>query len=134
MSLVELGKRMGYPEEMARQSAWQFMKSGDPRMSMLRKFANAMRLSIDELTSRRKRMARRLETELAECRCSMDANMFRDLVVVRHKDLHPSWTEDDLVCHPDEAKSFCQVIRAEVSADVPEHVILKTLLNARKAH
>ena len=79
-------------------------------------------------------MARRLETELAECNCSMDAKMFRDLVVDRHKDMHPSWTEDDLVCHPDEAKAFCQVIRADVSADVAEHVILKTLLNARKAH
>jgi hypothetical protein len=80
-----------------------------------------------------KPMAKRLETELAECGCGMDAKMFRELVVERHAVMHPTWTQDDLVCHPDDAKNFCDVIRGEVRADVPDHVILKTLLNARKA-
>lgn len=79
-------------------------------------------------------MARKLETELREYGCAMDAKMFRDLVVERHSAMHPSWTEDDLVCHPDEAKVFCQTIRVEVGAEVPDYVILRTLLNARKAH
>jgi hypothetical protein len=125
---------MGYPEVTARQSAWQIMKTTDPRMSVLRRFADAMGISLNELGRKGKRMARRLETELAECGCSMDAKMFRDLVVERHGRMHTSWTEDDLVCHPDEAKAFCQTIRSEVGAEVPDHVILRTLLNARKAH
>src|ERR1700730_14128534 len=100
-SLVELGRRMGYPEETARQSAWQFMKTNDPRMSMLRKFAEAMGIGLDHVTTRRRRMSRKLETELGECGCSMDARMFRDLVVERHATMHPAWTEDELTCHPD---------------------------------
>jgi hypothetical protein len=79
-------------------------------------------------------MAKRLEIELAECGCEMDAKMFRELVVERHRVMHPNWTEDDLVCHPDEAKNYCAVIRSEVGAPVPDHVILRSLLNARKAH
>jgi hypothetical protein len=49
MSLHGLGLKMGYDAKTARQSAFQFMKSGDPRMSMLRKFAKAMGISVDEL-------------------------------------------------------------------------------------
>jgi transcriptional regulator with XRE-family HTH domain len=49
MTLHDLGMKMGYPEESARQSAWQFMKSGDPRISMLRRFAVASGLPLEEL-------------------------------------------------------------------------------------
>src|SRR4051794_11971874 len=77
LSLVELGRKMGYPEETARQSAWQFMKTTDPRVSMLRKFAIAMGVSIDQLTTKGKRMSRRLEDELTACECAMDPIAFR---------------------------------------------------------
>ncbi|HJT76220.1 MAG TPA: helix-turn-helix transcriptional regulator [Gemmataceae bacterium] len=53
LSLHDLGLRMGYPPETARQSAWQFMKSGDPRISMLRKFAAAAGFSVEELVGER---------------------------------------------------------------------------------
>ena len=79
-------------------------------------------------------MARKLETELRGCGCSMDADMFRDLVVERHTTMHPAWTEDELTCHPDDAKRFCEPVRGEVGSPVPDHVILRTLLNARKGH
>jgi hypothetical protein len=79
-------------------------------------------------------MARKLESELKQYGCDMDAKMFRDLVVARHGVMHGSWTVDDLVCHPDEAKAFCQAIRSEVRVEIPDHVILRALLNARKAH
>jgi len=49
LSLVELGLKMGYPKETARQSAWQFMKTEDPRISMLRRFAKALGISAKEL-------------------------------------------------------------------------------------
>jgi hypothetical protein len=34
---------MGYDEDIARQSAFQFRKTGDPRISMLRRFAKRKR-------------------------------------------------------------------------------------------
>lgn len=132
LALVELGRRMGYPEETARQSAWQFMKTTDPRMSMLRKFAEAMEVGLDQITTRRPRMSRKLEAELHDCGCSMDAKMFRDLIIERHATMHPAWTEDDLTCHPDDAKRFCTVIRGEAGNNVSDYLILRTLLNTRK--
>lgn len=45
----ELGLKMGYPPRTARQSVWQFLKSGDPRIGMLRRFARAMEISVEEL-------------------------------------------------------------------------------------
>jgi transcriptional regulator with XRE-family HTH domain len=50
-SLDELGKRMGYPDESARKSAWQFIhRTNDPRLSMLRKFADAVGVTLSTLT------------------------------------------------------------------------------------
>jgi transcriptional regulator with XRE-family HTH domain len=54
LSLHELGLKMGYSPETARQSAWQFMKSGDPRVSMLRRFAAASGMSVEELIGEQK--------------------------------------------------------------------------------
>ena len=55
LSLHDLGLKMGYPAETARQSAWQFMKTGDPHISMLRRFAKAMGIPVTELVAEGKR-------------------------------------------------------------------------------
>lgn len=55
MTLHELGLKMGYTEETARQSAFQFMKTGDPRISMLRRFAEALGITVEELIVLRKK-------------------------------------------------------------------------------
>lgn len=50
LSLHDLGVKMGYPPESARKSAWQFIeKTSDPRVSMLRRFADAMGISVKSL-------------------------------------------------------------------------------------
>jgi transcriptional regulator with XRE-family HTH domain len=50
LSFHELGQRMGYSGDPARKSAWQFlMKTTDPRLSMLEKFAEAMNVSLGDL-------------------------------------------------------------------------------------
>jgi transcriptional regulator with XRE-family HTH domain len=51
LSLVELGRRMGYEDDgMAKKSAWQFLnKTNDPRLSMLRKFAKAVGVKVESL-------------------------------------------------------------------------------------
>jgi transcriptional regulator with XRE-family HTH domain len=55
LTLHELGLKMGYPETIARQSAFQFMKSEDPRISSLRRFAAAMGVSVEELVAATKK-------------------------------------------------------------------------------
>jgi transcriptional regulator with XRE-family HTH domain len=62
LSLHELGLKMGYPPETARQSAWQFMKSGDPRISMLRRFAKAAGMHVEELIGEEKGRKARTKT------------------------------------------------------------------------
>jgi transcriptional regulator with XRE-family HTH domain len=50
MTLDELGATMGYPAATARKSAWQFInKTNDPRLSMLRKFAEAVGVKVSSL-------------------------------------------------------------------------------------
>ena len=53
LSLDELGQRMGYEGDTARKSAWQFLnQTKDPRLSMLQKFADAMKITLAELVAR----------------------------------------------------------------------------------
>ena len=49
MTQGELGERMGYKKEKARQAVWRFLRTTDPHISMLRKFAEAMEISLDSL-------------------------------------------------------------------------------------
>lgn len=49
-TLEEIGEGMGYARGIARQSAFQFLKkTNDPRLSMLRRFAKALDVSLEEL-------------------------------------------------------------------------------------
>jgi transcriptional regulator with XRE-family HTH domain len=52
LTFEQLGKAMGYEGGTARKSAWQFIdKTNDPRVSMLRRFAKAISISLEELIS-----------------------------------------------------------------------------------
>jgi transcriptional regulator with XRE-family HTH domain len=45
-----LGTRMGYPADAARKSAWQFIhRTSDPRLSMFRRFAEAVGVPLKSL-------------------------------------------------------------------------------------
>jgi transcriptional regulator with XRE-family HTH domain len=58
-TLDQLGQEMGYAPDVARKSAWQFLKkTSDPRISMLRRFAKAMGISIEELVGEKKKKRR----------------------------------------------------------------------------
>lgn len=55
-TLDQLGQDMGYPADTARKAAWQFLKkTSDPRLSMLKRFAKAMDISIEELVTENKK-------------------------------------------------------------------------------
>jgi hypothetical protein len=50
-TLDEVGLDMGYDKDVARKAVWQFLRTSDPRLSMLRRFAKAMQISLEELIS-----------------------------------------------------------------------------------
>jgi hypothetical protein len=91
--------------------------------------------SLDQLTPRGKRMTRKLEVELEESGCSLTPTGFRELLEERKATTSPSWTIDDLVCHPEKAKEFCEQIRAETACpQLSDYLILRTLMNIRRSH
>jgi transcriptional regulator with XRE-family HTH domain len=49
LTLHDLGLKMGFAPEIARQSTWQFMKGNDPRLSSLRRFSKALGIPIRKL-------------------------------------------------------------------------------------
>ncbi len=50
LSLEQVGLKMGYARDTARKSAWQFVnRTNDPRLSMLRRFADAVDISLADL-------------------------------------------------------------------------------------
>jgi len=58
-TLDELGQKMGYAGDMARKASWQFLnKTADPRLSMLRRFAQAIGIPVAELLYDEKRNGR----------------------------------------------------------------------------
>lgn len=57
-TLDEVGQSMGYSADVARKAVWQFLKTGDPRLSMLRKFARAMDVPLEDLIAEKKTKGR----------------------------------------------------------------------------
>ena len=50
LTLEELGLRMGFPPGIARRAAWQlFNRIDDPKLSTLRKLADALGVDVKEL-------------------------------------------------------------------------------------
>jgi transcriptional regulator with XRE-family HTH domain len=45
----QLGEKMGYAPTTARQAVSQFLKSGDPQIGMLRRFAKAIGVKIETI-------------------------------------------------------------------------------------
>jgi transcriptional regulator with XRE-family HTH domain len=54
LSQHDLGAKMGYSDDVARKAVWQFLRSKDPRIGMLRRFATAAGMTIEELVGERK--------------------------------------------------------------------------------
>lgn len=56
LTLDNLGQRMGYSGATARKAAWQFVsRTNNPRVSMLRKFAQAVGVTVAELFAEQKK-------------------------------------------------------------------------------
>ena len=51
LTLHDLGIKMGYDAATARKSVWQFLRTVDPRIGMLRRFAAAAGVPLEELVA-----------------------------------------------------------------------------------
>lgn len=46
LTMQQLGEKMGYAPTTARQAVSRFLRSGDPQIGMLRRFAEALGISV----------------------------------------------------------------------------------------
>lgn len=78
-------------------------------------------------------MAVNLASELKAIGCEMPADEFRDLLMELHAVLYPSWSIDELVCHPQEALEYAIIIRRRAKCSyLPDDLILRSLMNCRR--
>jgi hypothetical protein len=73
-----------------------------------------------------------IEAELRVAGCTLSRSDFYDLVDGVRQYLYGHWTEDELACHPHESLQFCAVVRTKLNAPVPDHLIMRAMLNRRK--
>lgn len=77
-------------------------------------------------------MPNKLSEELKQNGFNDEPDVFRDILVDHMFNGFGSWTIDDLLCHPAEALEYCEGVRKRTGGNIPDYVILKTLLNIRK--
>jgi hypothetical protein len=76
----------------------------------------------------------RLDRQLAGCGFAGDAEAFRITLVELLVGLFPGCTDEDVLCEPiNKAIPYCEAVRAKFDCSFPDRLILKTLLNTRKA-
>lgn len=75
----------------------------------------------------------RLATELIAYGCSETPQAFRELLIATLLNEFPERSIDSLVCRPPDALTYCNKIRKAISSNPPDVVILKTLMNIRRA-
>lgn len=78
-------------------------------------------------------MKSRLAEELKEFGCDSDAETFRSAIVDEMFRRYGCWNVDELLCNPKEAMEFCSSIRKRFVDSIPDHLILKTMINYRKS-
>lgn len=49
LTYQQIGEKMGYGPDVARQAVSQFLKTGNPRIDRLRRFAEAFKMSLSAL-------------------------------------------------------------------------------------
>lgn len=94
------------------------------RRTHRRYFENVQQLMKKKIT---------LEALLRENECTMPLDEFQDELENLHARLYQSWSVDELLLHPDDAKEFCNTIRHQTSSQgLPDDLILRCLMNRRK--
>ncbi len=75
-----------------------------------------------------------LDRALREHDCDLSPKEFREDLVDAFASMYKSRTIDELLCHPREARAFCNYSRSRLGCvELPNSLILRTLMNVRKA-
>jgi hypothetical protein len=105
---------------------------GEPAVLAAELAAEFERLEAKKNANRMTRRRINFQDELRAVGYDLPRDEFYDLVDGLRRVLYPEWTQDELVCHPREAVQFCDAVRGKAKAPVPDHLILKALMNRRK--
>jgi hypothetical protein len=84
---------------------------------------------------RRSRLSRHrvaTEAELQAAGSTLTARALADLAYTVLGALYPEWTVDELACHPHDALQFCAAVRSKAGAPIPDHLIMRVLLNRQQ--
>ncbi len=71
------------------------------------------------------------DQELQIAGYSSGKKLFYESVESLRKDFYPEWNTDELLCHPQSAVRFCELVQ-KLLAPVPDYIVMKALLNSRK--
>jgi hypothetical protein len=75
----------------------------------------------------------RLATRLLQFGYHGDAEAFKDLVHEQFRRLFPADTDENVLFHPrTKAVPLCDAVRERVGLELPDDVVLSTLVNLRK--
>lgn len=77
-------------------------------------------------------MALSLAKELEMVGCNRDPEQFRELIKKVFWTNYQNWTDEDLLCRPDDSKRYCNLVRTESATSLGDYAILRTLTNVRK--
>jgi hypothetical protein len=69
---------------------------------------------------------------LAELGYEGDEGSFHDLIVDTLAEAYRAWSIDELLIHPHDAIEYCRIVCRRARVDLPEPLVLRTLLNIRK--
>lgn len=72
------------------------------------------------------------DADLREVGYDLGRESFYNKVEELREAFYPGWTADELACHPHDALQFCEVVRKAVDRPVPDHLVMKALLNRRR--
>lgn len=72
------------------------------------------------------------DAELHAAGCPLNREQFYEAVERIRRAIYPEWTQDELACHPHEALRFCEIVRSKIQGPVPDHLVMKAMLNYRK--
>ena len=73
-----------------------------------------------------------LAAELKFYGVEYDPDQFNALLAELQAAMAPKLSIEDFVCHLDDAKQFCNVVRTRIGGPLPDWVICRRLLNLRK--
>lgn len=79
-------------------------------------------------------MAQRIEPQLKESGCDMSSGQFGSFVDDVFTEHFSDYTVDEMLLHPTVALEYCKTVREQGKefAALPEHLILRSLINQRK--